>query len=68
MIPVLSQEELNRFAHLVLENPFWIDQLEVDMPYERTHDDTDGKPIMAKFLSHSEKALMHWFRSTESMV
>lgn len=38
----LSQEELESLIPELLENPVFIDGLEADRVYERTHDDHDG--------------------------
>jgi len=38
----ISTEKLIEYAHLVLENPFWIPELETMKNYQRLHDDHDG--------------------------
>lgn len=37
-----TAEELIKHARLVLENPFWIPELDDNNYYERLHDDHDG--------------------------
>ena len=38
----VSMERLIKDAHRILENPFWIQELDVNAFYERLHDDHDG--------------------------
>ena len=38
----VTQERLIKDAHRVLEHPFWIPELDVNVAYERLHDDHDG--------------------------
>lgn len=38
----ISQERLVKDARRVLENPFWIPELEPNKAYSRIHDDHDG--------------------------
>jgi len=55
-----SVERLIKDAHRVLENPFWIDEIEPDFSYERLHDDHDGTfegKICVNFLSNGDAVI-----------
>ena len=39
----ISQERLISDVHRVLDNPFWITEIEPNEPYKRLHDDHDGE-------------------------
>ena len=55
-----SVEMLIKDAHRVLENPFWIDEIEPNFSYERLHDDHDGNrvgKICVNFLINGDAVL-----------
>lgn len=61
----INPERLVKDVRRVLDNSFWITELEALMPYTRTHDDTDGTGLGKVCVTFSEDGDV-WLQTDQS--